>query len=713
MPTIMLEGKTVLPKLIDRFVSSPLWRLDLPFNIATIWSAKAARAVFSKPAVALTAYAMLGTLAVPLCLPSVAQAQKRPAVADSPDDIFVQLREASRANDYPKASMLAGRLSDYPIRSYVDYFQIKPRMFDSMGLARTDAPDAEIASFIRKYDGEAIADRMRNDYLLVLGKRRDWTQFDAIYPQFVLKDDAQVNCYAMVSRALREEIEGPDKNEKIELQRQGARLLLEDSKNGVGDGCSLLADTYFSLGRLKPADIWDLVRIAYDANYQTVGKRLARLVLDSNQEAKLEADADSIAGIVSGNKNDNEMAALTVVKIARTDPAKAADLMDNMPLAARSKGALWGIIGMNAAKKLMPEAAAYYRKVGDVKLWDEAYQWQVRAALRAGEWKQVRHAAERMSAEARKDPTWTYWLGRAYKQEGRKEDAFEQWHRIAEQYNFYGQLANEELGRAIPLPPQAAPSTEVELAEAEQSPAFQRATKFYELNLRFEGNREWNWPLRNMSDRQLLAAATYAKKIGLLDRTVNTADRTREEHDFSLRYLTPYRDVVKRQSNAIGLDEAWAYGIMRQESRFITVARSNVGASGLMQVMPATGRFVAKKIGLVGFDATQLSDINVNVQIGTNYLKMVSDDLQGSQTLASAAYNAGPGRPRQWRSTLQKAVEGAIFAESIPFNETRNYVKNVLANATYYAMLFDGQVSSLKSRLGTVRPADFLPSDLP
>ena len=705
MLIIMLEGKTVLPKLIDRFVSSLILRLDF----TPIGSARSAS---SKPAL-LLAVSILSVLALPLGLSGTAQAQKRPAVADSPDDTFIQLREASRANDYAKASLLAARLGDYPIRAYVEYFQIKPRMFDSTGLPRTDAPDAEIASFIRKYDGEAIADRMRNDYLLVLGKRRDWTQFDAIYPQFVLKDDAQVNCYAMVSRGLREVNDGPDKNEKNELQRQAARLLLEDSKNGVGDGCSLLADTYFSLGRLKPADIWDLVRIAYDANYLTVGKRLARLVLDNNQEAQLEADSDSIAGIVSGNKNDNEMAALSIVKLARTDPAKAADLMDNMPLTARSKGALWGIVAMNAAKKLLPEAAGYYRKVGDVKLWDEAYQWQVRAALRAGDWKQVRHAAERMSAEARKDPTWTYWLGRAYKQEGRKEDAFEQWHRIAEQYNFYGQLANEELGRAIPLPPQATPNTEAELAEAEQNPAFQRAAKFYDLNLRFEGNREWNWPLRNMSDRQLLAAATYAKKIGLLDRTVNTADRTREEHDFSLRYLTPYRDVVKRQSNAIGLDEAWAYGIMRQESRFITVARSNVGASGLMQVMPATGRFVAKKIGLIGFDATQLSDINVNVQIGTNYLKMVSDDLQGSQTLASAAYNAGPGRPRQWRSTLQKAVEGAIFAESIPFNETRNYVKNVLANATYYAMLFDGQVSSLKSRLGTVRPADFLPSDLP
>jgi soluble lytic murein transglycosylase len=158
---------------------------------------------------------------------------------------------------------------------------------------------------------------------------------------------------------------------------------------------------------------------------------------------------------------------------------------------------------------------------------------------------------------------------------------------------------------------------------------------------------------------------------------------------------------------------AWVYGLIRQESRFVQHARSHVGASGLMQVMPATAQFVARKIGLNDYSPAQMNDIQTNIVLGTNYLNMVLHDLDGSQAMATAAYNAGPGRPRQWRSTLTRAVEGAIFAESIPFSETRDYVKKVLSNATYYAALFENKPQSLKARLGVVAPKGFMASELP
>jgi soluble lytic murein transglycosylase len=244
-------------------------------------------------------------------------------------------------------------------------------------------------------------------------------------------------------------------------------------------------------------------------------------------------------------------------------------------------------------------------------------------------------------------------------------------------------------------------------------PGFGRAKRLYDLNLRFEGNREWNWELRNMSDRELIAAAEYGRKLGLLDRTVNSADKTRAEHDFSLRFPTPFLNVVQRNAEAVGLDIAWAYGLIRQESRFIMDARSSVGASGLMQVMPETAKRVAKKIGLPGFRPSQMSDIDTNVLLGTSYLSMILTDLDSSMTLATAGYNAGPGRPKRWRSTLTRPVEGAIFAETIPFNETRTYVKNVLSNATYYSALMTGRPQSLKDRLGKVGPEAVTPDDLP
>jgi soluble lytic murein transglycosylase len=242
---------------------------------------------------------------------------------------------------------------------------------------------------------------------------------------------------------------------------------------------------------------------------------------------------------------------------------------------------------------------------------------------------------------------------------------------------------------------------------------FRRALKFFELNMRFEGYREWNWELRKLNERQHLAAAEFARQKNVLDRMVNTSDRTKSEFDFTQRFPSPFRDVMHATTEKLGLDMAWVYGLIRQESRFILNARSNVGASGLMQIMPATAQFVARKIGMGTYSLGQVNDINTNIVLGTNYLNMVLHDLDGSQAMATAAYNAGPGRPRAWRSTLTRAVEGAIFAESIPFNETRDYVKKVLSNATYYAALFESKPQSLKARLGMVAPKGFTATELP
>ena len=170
---------------------------------------------------------------------------------------------------------------------------------------------------------------------------------------------------------------------------------------------------------------------------------------------------------------------------------------------------------------------------------------------------------------------------------------------------------------------------------------------------------------------------------------------------------------MRTATQKLGLEMAWVYGLIRQESRFIMDARSHVGASGLMQLMPATARHVAKKIGMTDYAHSQVNEIETNILLGTSYLNMVLNDLGGSQTLATAAYNAGPGRPRAWRSTLTRPVGGAIFAESIPFSETRDYVKKVLSNATYYAAMFESKPQSLKDRLGSVTPTAFVPTDLP
>jgi soluble lytic murein transglycosylase len=215
--------------------------------------------------------------------------------------------------------------------------------------------------------------------------------------------------------------------------------------------------------------------------------------------------------------------------------------------------------------------------------------------------------------------------------------------------------------------------------------------------------REWNWALRGMNDRQLLAAADLARRHEIWDRAIHSAERTKDEHDYSLRFLAPFGEQVRPAARSQALDDAWVYGLMRQESRFVTGARSSAGASGLMQLMPATAKWVAKKIGLRDYRHSQVNDTETNLLLGTSYMRLVMENLGNHPVLASAAYNAGPGRAKRWRS--DRPLEGAIYAETIPFSETRDYVKKVMSNAVYYSTLFNGQPDSLKARLGIVTPA--------
>ena len=199
-------------------------------------------------------------------------------------------------------------------------------------------------------------------------------------------------------------------------------------------------------------------------------------------------------------------------------------------------------------------------------------------------------------------------------------------------------------------------------------------------------------------------AAQLAQRLGVYARAIHAAHRTRSEHDYSLRYLAPYRDRIEPNARQRDLDTGWVYGLMRQESRFVTAARSGVGAQGLMQIMPATGQWVAGKLGMKGYNVGWLQDPDTNVMLGTTYMRMVLEGLDNHPVLASAAYNAGPGRAKRWKDV--KPLEGAIYAESIPFGETRDYVKKVMANSIVYTALLDGRAPSLKARLGTIAASD-------
>ena len=652
-----------------------------------------------------------------------APAQTLPATTTTATAI-VEARDALRLKDRKKLALLAATSFDQrdPLASWIAYFDI--------GLRLAEVSQPELDAFYARFPGSYAEDRLRNDWLLELGRRRDWKSFATDYPRFVMRDDKDVACYALLAEHL--------SGKKVAEAARTAWLAQKDGD----DGCQLLASTLFDARVFSPADVWLKLRLSAEALRPKAVKQAGAL-LGRPVELALTELQDNAGKYLAkkanvASRSQAELATLSLLRVAATDPAQAADLLSNRwerLLPADLAAWAWGQVGRQAAFKLLPDASDYFERA--LKLhgktarhpeWsDETLAWAARAALRSERWPQVLKAISLLSATEQRDATWHYWRARALlatAADGAPGEAIRSEARallqpLAAPLTFYGRLAAEDLGHLPVLPPAPAPLTSAERAQALAHPGLTRALLLIASGLRNEGVREWNFSLRGMGERELLAAAQEACEREIWDRCINTSDRTRAEIDLGQRFPMPFRSELLQKARAVGVDPAYVYGLIRQESRFVTDARSQVGAAGLMQVMPATAKWTAKKVG-IPFRPELMSDSGFNMLIGTSYLKLVLDDFGGSMAMAAAAYNAGPSRPRRWREG--PLLDAAIWAENIPFNETRDYVKKVLINATVYAQLLGGRDSnndaSLRSRLGhQIGPrttgSDIVPTEQP
>ena len=620
------------------------------------------------------------------------------------DDTLLEMQQAFRKGDRQRLTQLLPSARGHVLEPWAAYWELRARLGEAM--------PQEVSAFLQRYAGTYQEDRLRNDWLLLVGQRRDWVQFAELHPQFRMGDDREVRCYAL----LVEQIKGS----------APAGAIDEVLRNWYGqreadDGCTHAVAEFYADKKVTAMDVWRKARLSAEANRARATRNAVEIVAPEALPQLREVFDSPVKFLASrataGGRVRQELVVLGLIKMAMADHGAAARLLDSkwgVQLSAEERNWVWGVIGKQSALALSPDAMGYFGNVSkDADLPDEMLGWKVRAALRAGQWKQVARAIDAMSSAARQDSTWTYWRARAWLSnrpgDEDKARARELLERIAGTNGFYEMLALEELGQRVALPAPPLPPTPEEKAAARANPSLNRGLYAILLGLRGEGTREWNYATNlhspgGMADRELLAAADFACQREVWDRCINTSERTKAAFEASQRFPMPFRTTVVARSQAIGLDPAYVYGLIRQESRFIMDARSGVGASGLMQVMPATARWTARKIGMANFTPDQINDRDTNITIGTAYLKLALDDFDGSMPLAAAAYNAGPGRPRNWRNG--PLLEAAIWAENVPFTETRDYVKKVLANTTIYAAILSGQPQSLKGRLGSVGPRD-------
>lgn len=365
-------------------------------------------------------------------------------------------------------------------------------------------------------------------------------------------------------------------------------------------------------------------------------------------------------------------------------------------------------MNMNTDEGFSMDSVNWFRNsLGEPFNFEESEDY-AQAAIHFSQWQDVITAIGTMSAVNQQERVWQYWLARAYENTNRQADANKLYKQLATDFDYYGLLAKDRLKQPLTLADIGGNQLPVVSKNDEQkvmnNPYFARAFLLMQNNANLEHiNREWNWAVRVAKESNqnslILAAAKMAHDYGYYHRSIHAIDNTPAVKNGALSHPMPYQDSVIRHSRTVGIDPAWAYGIMRQESRFQPNARSGAAASGLMQIIPGTANQIARGLGE---KTGNMGDPDTNIRYGTWFLNDLATRAGGQIAVATAGYNAGPNAARKWLPS-HGTIAADQYVESIPYAETRAYVKHVMENATVYGTLL-GQPMPISQRMGMVSP---------
>jgi len=529
------------------------------------------------------------------------------------DKVVLQAQQAYAARKPANLERAAREVpADHVLSPYVEYWRLT--LANGIG-------DARIADFLARYPGSRLAEMLRADWLKSLGAREAWPIYLAEYPRLA-KPDAAHQCYAY--RA--EWAQG-----NLGHQREAVSMWF--TGRDMPSACSPLFAKLIEAGLINQEDVWRRVRLVLETGNPNVARVVATALPEPQRPAAALLDQASRdparllngASLDMSRRGDREIALYALDQLARLGSGDAEQVLRKRlsQFSVDESANAWARLATWAARRHEPVALAWFQQAGLVAVNDFQREWWTRAALRAGDWQAVQQVIGSMGNALQAQPEWRYWRARALQAGGQRVAANAIFLALSREHHYYGQLAQEELGPVAQAPAINVKMGSDDVTAISRDPGIARALALQELSLRNEASQEWNWSIREFSDPQLLATAELARRMEWYDRAINTAERTRELHDFELRFLAPYRELAQQAASENQIDEAWVFGLMRQESRFVNVARSGVGASGLMQIMPATARWIARRLGINRFDPKEMQDPAKNIQFGAYYLKYV------------------------------------------------------------------------------------------
>ena len=589
-------------------------------------------------------------------------------------------------------------LSDYSQQlQYQNYLLAPYTQYWLMLLNLKEVDNQSVIDFINETSDYPFADKLRGELLKKLAKEGNWQAFVSEYPNYK-QEDAAVACYAAEANAITGDTALLAAAKGLWLQA------LEQPSN-----CESLYDRMQAAKVLNEEDIWARFRLSLAENRTSLAKSIAKRsqFYDANYTRLIDKTlANPAIALVNNTVSFNtqfgrELNLFALIRLSKTNSQQAFNTFKNLEpnFLQEEKAYFYGQLAYAAAKRHEPQALQWFKLSGNT-LNKETLAWYARAALREKNWLEVKAAINKMDESQSQEGAWRYWKARALKSQQQVNEANSLFAKLSTERHFYGWLAQDELDGFMTSAPISYKVSNGEVQEIANTPAFARADALQRLDLKWEAKAEWAQATKGFDDKQLLAAAEFASRKHWHDIAISTADKTTQTHDFGLRYPTPYRDLIRPAAEDQGIDESWVYGITRQESRFMHYAKSGVGASGLMQLMPATAKWIAKRAGVINYHSGMIKELGTNVALGTYYLRYTLELMNDQAVMATAAYNAGPSRAKKWMANVP--LEGAIYAETIPFNETRSYVQKVMANAHIYAHRLGLKSQSLKQRLGII-----------
>ena len=568
-------------------------------------------------------------------------------------------------------------------------------------------PADQIAGFAQRYPQSAMAEKLAADYVEEKAKQADFAAAQPLL-QYVTNPDQAETCAVAQVRA-----------------SSGDPLVYAEFKdvwlttNAQPESCTGLGRMMLSSPLMTEQDrqqrLWGQLRAGQSglaiATAQSIQMNLSLAQLNSIQ-------VNPMNYLWSAPKNSKEAHAYLIYALGRLADSDLNSAMASARRAAEGapadvQRALYRTVGYIGGTTVMKnnfsrEVLQFLDASYGLPFSPEEAEIYARQAIRFSAWESLIRAIDGMSVTQRQEDRWQYWLARASEQRSdaaSKRAAQEIFKRLAQGDDYHNLLAKDHVGQSYSSLPGNTQPGNADALRLSQDIHFSRAFALRNVNAPDSYiNREWNWAVRQaylkQDDGLLLAAAKRATDMGWYDRAIYAADRTVSKHNYSLRYAMPHQPYVVSHSQNAGIDPAWAYGLMRQESRFVSNARSHVGAGGLMQIMPDTAKLVARQMGET-YNPAALSDMNTNIRYGTFYLSMIQSQLSSSPVLATAGYNAGPNRARRWQPDDQ-GIAADQYAESIPLTETRDYVKHVMTNAAHYGILLGQGAQSIGKRMQTI-----------